>query len=149
MRWSCQRKCCHRRHPSIKGIFVSSPPLRLSPLPCLITLLVCCCCCCHCQGLDVATLLACVEPSFDTVPWRLRCVVLMGCWRLVCGGQWDRIKKRGAMWPVCAWKTPSNMGLGCVCVLACFGNSQAFHFPAGDCTQLSHLRYNSSVLTGS
>lgn len=103
MRWSCQRKCCHRRHPSIKGIFVSSPPLRLSPLPCLITLLVCCDC--HCQWFDVAALLACMEPSFDTVPWRLHCVVLMGCWRLVCGGQWARIKKRSYVGCFCL-KTP-------------------------------------------
>lgn len=31
----------------------------------------------YCQGLDVASLLACAQPSFDTVPRRLRWLVLM------------------------------------------------------------------------
>lgn len=31
----------------------------------------------YCQGLDVASLLACAQPSFDTVPRRLCWLVLM------------------------------------------------------------------------
>lgn len=37
----------------------------------------------YCQGLDVASLLACAQPSFDTVPRRLRWLVLM-CRRRAC-----------------------------------------------------------------
>lgn len=52
-------------------------PCACPLLPCLITLHVRYYC--YCQGLDVAALLACMEPSFDTVPRRLHCVVLMCC----------------------------------------------------------------------
>lgn len=81
--------CGGRRDEAVRGNAVSADTqvsraslclLLLSAcplLPCLITLRVRYYC--YCQGLDVASLLACMEPSFDTVPWRLRCVVLMCC----------------------------------------------------------------------
>lgn len=86
-----RRKGCRggRRDEAVRGNAVSADTqvsraslclLRLCAcplLPRLITLHV------HyyyyCQGLDMAALLACMEPSFDTVPWRLNCVVLMCC----------------------------------------------------------------------
>lgn len=79
--------CGGRRDEAVRGNAVSAdtqvsraslcrPLLCACPLlPCLITLHVRYYC--YCQGLDVASLLACMEPSFDTVPWRLHCVVLM------------------------------------------------------------------------
>lgn len=105
--------CGGRRDEAVKGNAVSADTqvsraslclllLCACPLlPCLITL--------HiryyryCQGLDVAALLACMEPSFDTMPWRLCCVVLMCCWRLVCRGKWAEIKN-GVMCALCDWK---------------------------------------------
>lgn len=64
--------------PKYQGHLLCLLPLSACPLlPCLITLHVCYYC--YCQRLDVAALLACMEPSFDTVPWRLHSVVLMCC----------------------------------------------------------------------
>lgn len=83
-------------HPSIKGIFVSSLHLCLSAVAllnytaCMLLVLL--------SGADMATLLACAEPSFDMVPRRLSCVfVVMCCRRLVCKGQRAQLKT-GVMW---------------------------------------------------
>lgn len=65
------------RHSSIKGIFVSSAPCICPLLTWLITVPVCYYC--YCQGLDMATLLATIEPSFDKAPWRLCCAVMKFC----------------------------------------------------------------------
>ncbi len=101
--------CGGRRDEAVRGNAVSADTrvsraslcllLFACPLlPCLITLHVRYYC--YCQGLDVAALLACMEPSSDTVPCRLRCVVLMCCWRLVCRGVLGKMKK-GVMCAVC------------------------------------------------
>ena len=82
-------------------------------LPCLITLHVRYYC--YCQGLDVASLLASIEPSLDTVPRRLCCVVVMYHWRLVRKGKWAEIKGGGHV--VSLWlKTVKNWCFMWVCV---------------------------------
>lgn len=103
--------CGGRRDEAVRGNAVSADTqvsraslclllLCACPLlPCLITLHVRYYC--YCQGLDVAALLACIEPSFDTVPRRLHCVTC--CWRLVYRGKLAEIKK-GVIWSLCDCK---------------------------------------------
>lgn len=99
-RWSCHREYCQRRHPSIKGIFVSPPPPLCLSSVALLNYTACALLLLLSGGLTWLLLLACAEPSFDTVPCRLCCVVLMCCWRLVCGGQWAEFKT-GIMCALC------------------------------------------------
>lgn len=61
----------YQGHPCV---FPSSAPVAaalLNDAACMLLLPL--------SGLGLAAQLACTEPGFDAVPWRLRCVVLMGC----------------------------------------------------------------------
>lgn len=146
--------CGGRRDEAVRGNAVSAdtqvsraslclPLFCACPLlPCLITLHVRYYC--YCQGLDVVALLARIEPSFDTVPRRLCCVVVMCCWRLMCGGKWAEIKgggekKGGHVVPFVIennWKSMSCMSVcmqDCMPVFACPSVHASQHACAHSC----------------
>lgn len=141
--------CGGRRDEAVTGNAVSGdtrvsraslclPLLGACPLlPCLITPGVRYYRCC--QGLDVASLLACAQPSFDTVPRRLRWLVLMCRWRACVQkpGSADRGREWGHMRCFLRLKIGET---GCARECARVEVGVTYTFPARQSTQLSQLK---------